>query len=136
MKYLLDTDVCIYWLKNREPFRSKIFSLGFENLTISQVTVAELYYGAYNSAPDHQQKNLDRLRQFVQISKVLEIKDSVLEHFGRLKASLRQQGQIVDDFDLLIASFAIDYDRILFTNNIRHYKNIPGLTYQSVDDMT
>jgi tRNA(fMet)-specific endonuclease VapC len=135
MKYLLDTDICIYWLKNREPFRSKVFSLGFDNLAISQVTVAELYYGAYNSAPTHQEKNLARLRQFIQISTVLETKNLVLEHFGRLKATLRQQGQIVDDFDLLIASFAIAYDRVLFTNNIRHYVEIPGLNYQSVDNL-
>lgn len=134
MNYLLDTDVCIYWLKNREPFRSIIFELGFPNLAISQITVAELYYGAYNSAPDRQAQNLASLRQFLQFSTILQANNTVLEHFGHLKAVLRKQGRTVDDFDLLIASFAIAYNYRLFTNNIRHYRDIPGLDYRSVQD--
>ncbi len=58
---------------------------------------------------------------------MLEFNQSVLREFGQLKALLRKQGKVVADFDLLIASFAIASDRILFTNNIRHYRYIPQI---------
>ena len=131
MSYLLDTDICIYWLKNREPFRTKVFEIGWQNLAISQITVAELYYGAYNSTQERVEPNLKRVEGFIGSVEILVLNPSVLVEFSRLKARLRKQGKVVADFDLLIASFAIARDRILFTNNIRHYRYIPNLELET-----
>ena len=49
MSYLLDTDTCIYWLRNRQSVRDKIREVGWNQITICVITVAELYYSAYNS---------------------------------------------------------------------------------------
>ncbi|NER51227.1 MAG: type II toxin-antitoxin system VapC family toxin [Symploca sp. SIO1A3] len=118
MSYLLDTDICIYWLKNREPFRTKVFQIGWQYIAISQITVAELYYGAYNSNPDHVESNLERVEGFIKSIEVLQLNQSVLHEFGQLKSWLRKQGRVVADFDLLIASivhkFSSSYKMVAF----------------------
>ncbi|NEQ70670.1 MAG: type II toxin-antitoxin system VapC family toxin [Symploca sp. SIO2D2] len=131
MSYLLDTDICIYWLKNREPFRTKVFQIGWGNIAISQITVAELYYGAYNGRQERIEVNLERVERFIKSLKVLELNQSVLCEFGQLKSLLRKQGRVVADFDLLIASCVIAQDLTLFTNNIRHYRYIPKLKLET-----
>ena len=77
-------------------------------------TVAELYFGAYNSTKAAE--NLARAEAFVQQVSVLPLNDSTLKTFGRLKAELRKQGQPLADFDLLIASTALADGRVLVTN--------------------
>ncbi|MGI0491476.1 type II toxin-antitoxin system VapC family toxin [Alkalinema pantanalense CENA528] len=124
--YLLDTDICIYWLKGRPEVREQIMTVGLANLAISSITVAELYYGAYNS--NRIEQNLDRATQFINEIVVIAPTLSTLQKFGELKANLRRMGQTVADFDLLIASVALSEQRTLVTNNTRHYQRIPNLS--------
>ena len=125
MNYLLDTDTCIFWLKSHPAVKAKLLEVGWGQVAICAITVAELYYGAYNSS--RAIENLTHVEQFVQQLPVVPLHDSALRRFGQIKTGLRQQGQSLPDFDLLIASVAISEDWILVTNNLRHYQRIADL---------
>lgn len=129
MTYLLDTDICIYWLKNRQEVREKVREIGWNQITLCVITAAELYYGAYNSS--RVTENLTRAEFFIQQLPVLPLSNNALRRFGQLKAELRRIGQPVADFDLLIASVALTENLILVTNNTRHYERIAGLQLEN-----
>lgn len=129
MSYLLDTDTCIYWLRNRQSVRDKVREVGWNQISICVITVAELYYGAYNS--NRVTENLARAEFFIQNLPVLPLNDTALRRFGELKAELRRIGQPIADFDLLIASVALAAGYILVTNNTRHYERITGLQLEN-----
>ncbi|MFM6006405.1 MAG: PIN domain-containing protein, partial [Sphaerospermopsis kisseleviana] len=113
MIYLLDTDTCIYWLKNITSVTNKIQTIGWENICICNITVAELYFGAYNS--QKVAENLTRAENFIQNIAVITLDNNAVKKFGELKAELRKIGQQVADFDLLIASVALTRNYILVT---------------------
>ena len=125
MKYLLDTDICIYWLKGRITVRDKINEVGQTEIAICVITVSELYFGAYNSSKI--ENNLRTAENFIGSIPVIPLSNDSLKKFGQLKTQLRQAGTPVADFDLLIASVALTEDLILVTNNTRHYQRIEGL---------
>jgi tRNA(fMet)-specific endonuclease VapC len=127
--YLLDTDTCIYWLRNRQSVRERVREVGWNQISICVITVAELYYGAYNS--NRVTENLARAEFFIQNLPVLPLNDTALRRFGELKAELRRTGQPIADFDLLIASVALAESYILVTNNTRHYDRIPELQLEN-----
>jgi tRNA(fMet)-specific endonuclease VapC len=129
VSYLLDTDTCIYWLKNRQSVRERVREVGWNQITICVITVAELYYGAYNS--NRVTENLARAAFFIQNLPVLPLNNTALRRFGELKAELRRIGQPIADFDLLIASVALAAGYILVTNNTRHYERITGLQLEN-----
>ena len=123
--YILDTDTCIYWLNGLESIREHVRQCGPRNLRITIVTFAELRYGAYNS---HKvEENLRKLDQFLKKVKVLPLDQEVADRFGQLKTELQRQGQIISDFDLLIASIAIRFGGTLVTKNTEHFQRVPGL---------
>ncbi|AFZ00261.1 type II toxin-antitoxin system VapC family toxin [Calothrix sp. PCC 6303] len=129
MDNLLDTDTCIYWLNGREVVRNKLLSIGLNNVSICSISVAELYYGAYNSS--RVEENLIRAERFIQNMTVIPLNNDSLKLFGELKAELRKLGQPVADFDLLIASVAITERLVLVTNNTRHYERIPNIQLEN-----
>ncbi|MTJ54900.1 type II toxin-antitoxin system VapC family toxin [Anabaena sp. UHCC 0253] len=129
MIYLLDTDTCIYWIKNINSVRDKIQQIGWEQICICNITGAELYFGAYNS--QKVAENLTRAEKFIQDIEVINLDNNAVKKFGELKAELRKTGQPVADFDLLIASVAITRNYILVTNNTRHYSRISELKLEN-----
>lgn len=129
-KYLLDTNVCIELLRGNKLVRKRIEEVGPQNCRISEITVAELYYGACKSERSFEKKQDIRF--------VLEIFDLVLMSpalavYGEIKTFLEQKGNRIDEFDLLIAASAIEGGYILVTNNTKHIHRIPGLL---VEDWT
>ncbi len=129
MTYLLDTDTCIRWLRDRFSVREKVREVGSNQISICVVTVAELYYGAYNS--NRVTENLTRAEQFIENLPVLPLTDSAVKRFGELKAELRRIGQPIAEFDLLIGSVALTDNYILVTNNTRHYARITRLQLEN-----
>jgi tRNA(fMet)-specific endonuclease VapC len=129
VSFLLDTDMCIYWLKGRKSVKDKLLAAGWDQVAISVITQAELYYGAYNS--NRVEQNLKRADDFISQFPMLSLRDATLKRFGQLKAQLRQSGQPLPDFDLLIASVALVENRTLVTNNTRHYQRIPDLQLEN-----
>lgn len=129
MSYLLDTDICIYWLKGNKDIERTIISIGLENVSVSFITLSELYYGAYKS-----QKVKENLAAIIAVSDnlgVIESNEEMCGTFGKLKASLEKEGQGIDDADLFIAACALINNTTLVTNNEKHFKRIKGLKLEN-----
>lgn len=130
MKYLWDTDTCIYFFNGEEPVRQRLLQVGAENITISCITIAELRYGAHKSS--RVKENLNRIASLKQHLGHLDIiDDAIADRFGYVKSHLKSQGITVGDFDLLIGCFAIENDMILVTNNAAHFSHIPDLKIEN-----
>ncbi|MCJ7531435.1 MAG: PIN domain-containing protein [Anaerolineales bacterium] len=127
--YLLDTDICIYWLKGSQVVKDHLLNAGTEHIAISVITAAELYFGAYNSV--RVKENHFHLERFLDTITILPLENYALQTFGVLKAELRKEGQALADFDLLIAATALAEGRVLVTNNIRHYERIPHIRLEN-----
>lgn len=122
--YLLDTNICISILKNKDNMRQKVAKIGIKHCFISEITLAELYYGASKSG--NKANRIKDVEFFERNMKVLPIYES-LEIFGDSKAYLESQGKRVDDFDLLIGSTAIKHNLTMVTDNIKHLGRIPNI---------
>jgi tRNA(fMet)-specific endonuclease VapC len=119
--YLIDTNICIYYIKGKFNLKEKFNSIPKSKRFISEITLAELKYGVKNSQnPD---KNQIALEDFLSGVQILPIFNS-LDLYATEKARLRKSGQIIDDFDLLIGVSAISNDLILVTNNESHFGRI------------
>ena len=125
MSYLLDTNVCIYYLNGDDRgLVERILALGPEALAISTLSLAELHFGAARSA--RPEANRERIAVFVGELPTLGFDDTCAEHFGRIKARLADLGQLIPDFDIAIAATAFAHGRVLVSND-EHMRRIPGL---------
>lgn len=124
MKYLLDTNIIVNYLRGKFFIPEKIIE---EGSGVCIIGLAELYYGAYNS--DNPEKSLTKLEDMLSNLGIETIKldDKMAHKFGKLKTKLRKKGRLVDDFDLLIASTALENGLILVTDNLKHFSRIEGL---------
>jgi predicted nucleic acid-binding protein len=129
VKYLLDTDICVYWLKGNEHIEQKILSVGLDNVALSFLNVSELYYGAYKS--QRVDANLLLIRQLTGQLNVIESDEAISEMFGEMKATLEKAGTIIDDADLFIAACAKVHGLSLVTNNVKHFRRIKGLKLEN-----
>jgi len=129
LKFLLDTNICIYLLNGNEILKKKISEIGVFSLSISNATLAELYFGAYNS--QNFDANIKRIKAFKKNLLVYSDSDISAEAFGRFKSKLKTQGKIIEDFDILIASIAYANECILVTNNPSHFKRIDELKIEN-----
>lgn len=116
MKYLLDTDICVYWLKADDCIEHAALSVGLVNISVSFMTLSELYYGAYKS--QHVDENIAAINLLAAKLSIVESNDEICACFGNLKALLEKQGMIIDDADLFIAACALTTGAILVTNNL------------------
>jgi len=124
-KYILDSDILIYFLKGEKDIIEKIISLPNDNLYITIINYTELLYGIYNSNKITQNK--EKILPFLDNFKILQFDKNASEIFAKLKAKLKKQGNIIADMDLMIASIAISNKATLFTNNLKHFKRIEEL---------
>ena len=125
MSYLLDTNVCIYYLNGDHPaLVERILASGPESLAISTLSLAELHFGAHRSA--RPEANRRRVVALVRELATVGFDDACAEHFGRIKASLAALGQLIPDFDVAIAATAFAHGRVLVSSD-RHLQRIPGL---------
>lgn len=126
MSYILDSDVIIDFLYKKDPGNTFTKLIG-ENLYISVITKAEIYYGILKSAnyKKRSQEYLD-LIALLRVS-TISVDEAIIDKYVDLKINLEKQGQKIADFDLLIAATAIIKNLQLVTRNIRHFSRIPKL---------
>ena len=128
-KYLLDTNVCVFFLRGKESIVEQILDNGINNCFISEITVAELLYGVecdeYNF-----QENRKRVNEFVSILTVIPITNVLLE-YAQQKAILRKKGNLIDDMDLFIGATAIANDMTLVTDNEKHLNRLSNIRIEN-----
>lgn len=126
--YLLDTNICIHLFKGRYGLREKLLQAGLDNCYISEITLAELTYGAACSA--NVQKHTTEIEQLLRIVTVLPISPAI-KTFAKVKAELRKKGMMIDNFDLLIGVTALENGLTMVTENVKHLCHIPGLSIEN-----
>lgn len=130
MKYLLDTNICIYIIKKRPENVVRQFAKRKPgDIFISSITVAELSFGVAKSA--RQNENLIALKEFLQPLIILDFNDEDAIIYGKIRAQLEQQGTPIGAMDMLISSQAVSRKLILVTNNEKEFNRIEGLVIEN-----
>ncbi|MHB1955553.1 MAG: type II toxin-antitoxin system tRNA(fMet)-specific endonuclease VapC [Sulfobacillus sp.] len=132
MRYMLDTNICIYLIKNRsEPLLQRMRGYHTGEVGVSVVTVAELQYGVSKS--QLKERNQVALEAFLLPLEIANFSvDSTLA-YGEIRANLEKQGRPIGPLDTLIAAHALSLNVVLVTNNTREFARVPGLC---VEDWT
>ena len=125
LKYMLDTNICIFTIKNRPQQVRDAFNRSHDQLCISSVSLMELIYGAEKSASP--EKNLSVVEGFVARLEVLPYDGLAASHTGQLRAELARSGTPISPYDQLIAGHARSRGLIIVTNNRREFDRVPGL---------
>lgn len=128
MDYLLDTNICIYYFKGQFDLKDKIEQIGFQKFAISEITLAELIYGAEKSLKKDQ--NTKVVESFAEKITIIPIFDSI-KIYGKEKARLRQSGTIISDLDLFIGATAIVNDMILVTRNTKEFERMENIKIEN-----
>jgi tRNA(fMet)-specific endonuclease VapC len=129
VRFLLDTDTCVFWLRGLEGVRNRLSVVGPGETGVSVITVAELRYGAACSA--RPETNHQAIDDFLDGIPVLGVDLESTRVFGDVKAGLRKQGMLLDDFDLAIAATALAHSLTLVTGNLEHFGRIPHLSLEN-----
>ena len=127
-QYLLDTCVCISMFRNEGRVRETLKKIGTQNCFISEITIAELYFGLAK-ATDKKRK-LEDIREVQKLFRVIPVYSSFKE-YGEIRRSLEHTGQRVDQFDLLIGATALHHKMTLVTSNLKHFERMEGLTIEN-----
>lgn len=132
MKYMLDTNICIYIIKKHpENVLNKFKTLDIGDVCISSITLAELIYGAYKS--HHQQKNKTALEGFAALLEIAPFNGDTVSHYGEIRAYLEKKGTPIGSLDTMIAAHALSLNLTLVTNNIKEFSRVPRL---KIEDWT
>lgn len=130
VRYLLDTNICIYIAKGHPlAVRHRFEQHTLQELAMSTITVGELRIGAEKSQA--RTRALDTLAQLVQMIQPCALPMAAAEHYGAIRATLQQQGQPIGNNDLWLAAHALAEDWVLVTNNTREFARVPGLRVEN-----
>jgi tRNA(fMet)-specific endonuclease VapC len=126
---MLDTNICIYVMKNYPPRLRGRFDNLSAHLCISTITFAELWYGAEKSA--RRTESLRDIDEFTERLKVLDFSVAAAKRFGEIRAHLERAGKPASSADMLIGAHALAENLTLVTNNRREFDRIPGLRVEN-----
>ena len=126
--YLLDTDVSVNFMRGSADTIRKINDVGMKNFHLSEITIAELKYGAEKS--NRPEQNHQEVDSFIAKFGIVPIRQA-LDVFAFEKARLEKLGLRLDDFDLLIGATAIYYGFVLVTNNVKHFERMEHLSVEN-----
>ena len=130
IRYMLDTDACIALIKNRpEAMRIRLSNLSPEEVGISSIVTAELWFGVAHSQKKNQ--NEAALKDFLDYATLLDWPCEASPLYGKIRTGLQKLGTPIGAMDLLIASHAISLDAVLVTNNTREFERVPDLKIEN-----
>jgi len=130
VKYLLDTNSCIYIINKKPPSAViRIRSKQPEEIAISTITFAELEYGVYRSR--HVDQNRIALLEFLVPFTILDFDQSAAAIYGSIRASLESKGRPIGPMDLLLAAQAMSQQLVMVTNNEKEFRRIEGLQVEN-----
>jgi tRNA(fMet)-specific endonuclease VapC len=128
MKYLLDSNICIHFFRGKFDIIERLNDAGLNNCAISEITLAELVFGAENS--ENPAKNHGVVEQFINQLTILPFFDAI-RIYAKEKTRLRKEGKMISDFDLLIGCTAVEKELIMVTENIREFERISGIKIEN-----
>ena len=129
LAYMLDTNICIYVMKNHPAKLRDKFNTMSEQLCISSITLGELHYGVQKSARPAQ--NLSKLEHFAARLSILSFDNRAAFHYGQLRAELERAGTPCGSNDTQIGAHARSAGLVMVTNNMREFSRMPGLRVES-----
>jgi len=126
MKYMLDTNICIYLIKQNPAKVLKHFkSQAIGDIGISSITLAELRYGVSKSR--HVEKNQEALDEFILPLEIADFDEKAAQEYGTIRAELERAGKPIGSMDMLIGAHAHALGATLVTNNTKEFKQIKNL---------
>jgi tRNA(fMet)-specific endonuclease VapC len=129
LKYMLDTNILIYTIKNRPEAAREAFKKHQDQICISAVTWGELVYGAERSSQT--ERNLGDIEGLAARVEIAAFDDQAAIHFGQLRAELYKAGKPIGPYDMMIAGHARSLGLILVTNNVGEFERVPGLRLEN-----
>ena len=128
MRFMLDTNICVFAIKNT-PIVCSRFAAGQPfGLSISAITEAELWFGVENSA--FLKKNEEKLRFFLMAVETLPFDTLAAAEYGRVRSKLKRAGTPIGERDMFIAAHAKALGLTLVTNNTREFARVEGLSME------
>ena len=123
---MLDTNICIYIIKNRpESVKKRFEAFSIGELCISVITVSELVYGAYKS--QFVEKNLKAIEGFLMPFEIVDYDMEASMAYGKIRATLEKKGQVIGNMYMQIAGHALSLDMTLVTNNSKEFVRVDDL---------
>ena len=129
IKYLLDTDTCIYTIRRKPVHLKRLFNAHIGQLAVSSVTWGELVCGAEKS--QNVQANMAQIEGFGARLEILPFGEYEATQFGQVKAELESKGSMIGAYDMMIAGHARSLGLILVTNNVREFKRVEGIRLEN-----
>lgn len=124
--YLLDTCICIALLKKNPTIIQRLREVGTHNCKISDITLAELYFGAFKSGKEKHFNDVSEISKLFDIFPI-----QYMRKYGEIRWELEKRGLRIGDMDMFIAATALEEDLILVTGNVKHFERIPGLKIEN-----
>jgi tRNA(fMet)-specific endonuclease VapC len=130
MRYMLDTNICIYIIKAK-PMKvlKKLRTFDISDIVISAITHSELEYGVTKSG--QQKKNSEALKKFLSPFEIVPYDSKAAEIYGKIRTTLEKKGAPVGAMDTLIGAHAQSIPVTLVTNNLKEFRRIPGLRVEN-----
>jgi len=130
IRYLLDTDICIYLIKQHPPeVLARFQQIQLKQLHISTVTIFELHYGIEKN--NSHQRNLTALENFIAPLTVVDFTADAAKKAALIRHQLQQQGKPIAAYDILIAAIALALNMTLLSNNTREFERVKGLKLEN-----
>ena len=127
-KYLLDTNICIFSFKDKYGVRERLLQVGLENCAISEITLAELIFGAECSIDV--EKNIRIINNFIRNIRIIPVLNAI-GLYAKEKALLKKTGNMIDDLDIFIGVTAMANDMILVTDNEKHMNRLSKIKIEN-----
>lgn len=130
IRYMLDTNTCIYLIKHHPPeVREKLGTISVGEIGVSSIAIAELWYGITESTK--RKHNEGALNDFLDYVTVLDWPMKAAPQYGFVRSHLKKRGTPIGAMDLLIAAHAIALNTVLVTNNMREFRRVPRLKLEN-----
>lgn len=130
MRYMLDTNICIYTIKHKpEKVFQRLQEIDPEDICVSSVTYAELVHGVEKSAAV--EKNRLALLMLLAKIEILNFDVDAADCYGKIKADLDKKGMPIDPLDMMIAGHAMSMGYAVVTNNVKEFSRVQGLILEN-----
>ena len=130
MRYMLDTNICIYAIKHKpEKVFQKLQEVEPEDVCVSSVTYAELVHGVEKSAAV--EKNRLALFMLLANIEILDFDVDAADCYGKIRADLEKKGTLIGPLDMMIAGHAQSLGHTVVTNNVKEFSRVSNLKIEN-----